>query len=99
MGFIYFNLIVAVLAYVLMTLTEVDYAHKFKARYPDLKVPESSIAGKMASIIKSVVGSLIPIVNLAILWVLIFHSSDLEDKVMKRMCDTCAKNKEDKSCN
>ena len=91
MCLIYINLVIAAITIVLVILMDIEYTHRFKRRYPDLNIPESSKAGKIASIFKVVIASLIPVINLGLLWALVFNSSSLEDEVIEYIYGQCKK--------
>lgn len=93
MWFVYFYLGVSLLTIVLMFLSEIEIAHKFKARYPGLKPPMMSLAGKIASVLKTIIGSIVPIVNIALLLVLVFHYSELEERTIAKVYRECMREK------
>ena len=89
MTLVYINLVIAAITFSLFVLTTIEAGQKFKIKYPDLKVPKSTSAGKIGSIIRMLLSSLIPIVNICLLWTLLFHDSELVDKAIRKMYEKC----------
>lgn len=83
---------------VLHALTAIDLAHEFKQLYPDLKVPKSSWAGCILSVIKTIIISFIPLFNIALCWVYVFKSEELRVKAINKVYLKCiSKEKTDDS--
>lgn len=94
MNLIYIYLGISLLTFILFKLTACDIAKRFKTKYPNLKYPTITSAGKIAGFIKTLVGSFIPIVNVGLLWVLIFQSSEFEKRVVADLLSKCTEVKE-----
>ena len=89
MVILWIHLIVSAITYVLYMLAAHDFSHKFKTRYPDAKVPKSSWAGKVGSFLRNLISSFIPIMNLLLLWVMLFHYEELERKTIRKIYEKC----------
>ena len=91
MGLLYFHLIVSVILFVMLMLAGVDSQHKFNARYPVVKLHKRSWAGNIRTILSDIFGYFIPIVNIALLWVMVFKYSELQDRTIRKMYEDSMK--------
>ena len=89
MIFLYINLAIAGLYLALQTLATIDIAHKFKRKYPELKVPKTSVAGHLFSMLRTLIVSLIPIYNILLCLVFLFKYEELEAKSMSKVYLKC----------
>ena len=89
MVILWIHLSVSAITYVLYMLAAHDFASKFKTQYPDVKIPKTSLAGKVGSFLRNLISSFIPIMNLLLLWVILFHYEDLEKKTIRKIYEKC----------
>ena len=85
------HLAIGVLYLILSTLAVLDVAHDFKLKYPDMKAPKSSLAGKILSLIKNIAVALIPLYNILLCLVFIFNYEQLKEKTMAKFYLKCSK--------
>lgn len=88
---LYIYLGISVLCLIMYTLATIDMTHKFRTRYPDLKPKRTSLAGKLFVAIKMVVVSFIPLMNIGLLWVVLFNYDDLETRTLAKVYLDCVK--------
>lgn len=91
---LYIHLGIGALCLLMYTLAAIDIAYKFKKRHPNLKIPSSSWAGKILSIVKYIVVSLLPIINFVFILVLVFNYSEIETKTLDKTYQDCLKEDE-----
>ena len=88
---LYIHLGIGALCLLIYALAAIDITYKFKKRYPNLKIPSSSWAGKILSIVKYIVVSLLPIINFVFILVAVFNYSELETKTLDKTYQDCLK--------
>lgn len=88
---LYIYLGISVLCLVMYTLATFDFTYKFKKKYPGLKTPRQSLSGRILSVIKGIVASFIPILNLALVWVIVFEYGELETRTLNKIYQECLK--------
>ena len=89
MIFLNIHIAISIICLILLTLSTIDTAYEFKRLYPDLKVPKTSWAGRILSVIKSIITALIPLFNIALCWVFIFKYSELRAKTIDKVYTEC----------
>lgn len=77
MIFLYINLAVFLIDIVMFWLLAINGAHQFKLRYPGLKVRKSHWSEKLSTVLKTILTCLCPLLNLALLFNLVFRSDEL----------------------
>ncbi len=77
MIFLYINLAIFLIDFTLFCLISINGAQQFKLRYPTLKVRKMHWAERLSTVIKSVLICLFPLLNLALLFNLVFRSDEL----------------------
>lgn len=88
---LYIHLGIGALCLFIYTLAAIDIAYKFKKRYPDLKIPGSSWAGKILSVVRYIIVSLIPIINFVFILVAVFQYTELVTRTLDKTYRDCLK--------
>lgn len=86
---LYVYLIVSALCLIMYILASIEIAHKFKKKYPELKVSKKSWAGRILTNIKLIIVSFIPLLNLALCCVVLFSYDTIKTKTMEKLYVTC----------
>ena len=94
MVLLYIYLAISILTFVLFEVSAVDMAHKFKLKYPNLQVPRYSWANKVGIFLRTLIGSFIPLVNIVLLWVIIFNYDELERRSIEKIREKCTPKEE-----
>jgi hypothetical protein len=90
------HVLIGIIFLVLHTFSAIDITYEFKQIYPNTKVPKSNWAGRILSLIKTVIIAVIPIFNIALCWVYIFKYNELKAKTIDKVYAECiAKEKKD----
>lgn len=89
MVFLYIHLGIAALYLLMLTLMSIDLAKKFKRKYPELKAPKVSIAGRLLSSLRNLITALIPLYNILLCFIFLFKYEELEEQSMKKVYQKC----------
>ena len=89
MIFLNIHIVIGILFLVVLTLSVIDTAYEFKKIYPDLKAPKKSLAGRILTLIKSIIIALIPLFNIAMCWVIIFKYDEIKTKTIDKVYAEC----------
>lgn len=96
MIFLNINIVIAIIFLVILMLSAIDVAYEFKRKYPDLKIPKRSWAGRILTWVKSIIIALIPLYNIIMCCVFIFNYEELKTKTIDKAYAECiAKEKQD----
>lgn len=94
MIFLNINIVIGIIFLIVLLLSSIDTSHDFKQKYPELKVPKRSWAGRVLTWIKTIVTAIIPIWNLMMCYVLIFKYDEIKTKTIEKAYAECMKEKE-----
>jgi len=89
MIFLNINVLIGIIFLVILMLSSIDVAYEFKRKYPDLKVPKRSWAGRILSWVKSIIIALIPLYNILMCCVFIFNYDELKTKTINKVYAEC----------
>lgn len=89
MLFLYIHLGITALYLLMQTLMAIDLAKKFKHKYPDLKPPKPSVAGRLLSSLRNLIVALIPLYNILLCFIFLFKYEELEAKSMNNVYQKC----------
>ena len=78
-----------ILNILLFSLVVIGSADLFKRRYPDLKPQKSHWSVTVINLIKIILTSICPVVNICMTYVLIFHDDGIREKAVTRMYERC----------
>ena len=76
--------VVSILNLALVVAAINDAEEKFRKRYPELEIPKSSRASKFSTWVRLIVLALLPIVQLLILWTLLFRYTSIIDETIHK---------------
>lgn len=85
------NFGIGLLDILLMNLLAVRSKWTFRKRYPDLEIVKSHWSVTVTSIIKLIVMSMCPIMNLFMIWAFIFNDEELCEKTVASIYARCIK--------
>lgn len=91
MMFLIINFGVTLLDILLMYLLAIRSKWVFKKRYPELEIVKSHWSVTVTSIIKLLVLSLCPVINLLMIWVFIFNDDEVCERTVASIYNTCMK--------
>ena len=97
MIFLYIYIGIGLTTFVLCSLASVVIGNKFKRKYPGLKYSEKTATEIFLIFLRTLAASFVPIMHIAILWVLVFKYSKLEKKTFNELYIECMKNNEKES--
>lgn len=86
---LYIYLGISVITWVLYILADISITYKFKNRYPNLVAPKLNWAGELGAHLRLLLGCFVPLVNIALLWVIIFNYSEFERKTISKVLSEC----------
>lgn len=95
MTFLNINIAIGILFLILLTLSSIDATHEFKQKYPGLKIPKRSWAGRALLGIKTIITAIFPVWNFLMCCVLIFKYDEIKNKAISNAYDKCMKEKKD----
>lgn len=78
------NFAIMFLDILLFALTVVHAAQEFKARYPDIKPKKANHLVTVKSVIKLLVMTFCPIINMIIAWTLIFNDDEMVENIIQK---------------
>ena len=82
---LYIYLGISAITFALHWLTAYEADREFKRRYPHIKAPKCSIIEKIGVVFKSALTSLIPILNICFIYMFLFKSEELEERVIAKV--------------
>lgn len=88
---LYSHLGISSLALILHIFAGLDAAHEFKRRYPDLKEPKKPLIDSIGVAFKAVLLHLIPIMNIALIFVYLFRDEELKERAIKKLYSRLSK--------
>lgn len=91
MMFLIINFGVTLLDILLIHLLAIRSKWVFKKRYPDLEIVKSHWSVTVTSIIKLLVLSLCPVINLLMIWTFIFNDDEVCERTVANIYNTCMK--------
>lgn len=94
MIFLSIHIAIGILFLIMITLSSIDASYDFKQKYPGLKVPKRSWAGRVLTWIKTIITAVFPIWNLMMCWVLIFKYDEVKTKTIEKAYAECIKEKQ-----
>jgi hypothetical protein len=68
-------------------LTILQSAATIKRRYPDYRGEKPSTSALVFGIFKMIIVSFMPLFNLLVFWVLIFHTEEVIDKMIEKVME------------
>lgn len=86
---------ISAICFIAMTLTSLDFAYKFRNKYPNVKYPKQSSAAKILSWVKNIIASLLPLFNIAMILVILFSYEELEKRTLLKLYMKCMEEKYD----
>lgn len=89
--------VISGVCFITMTLTSLDFAYKFRNKYPDVKPPKQSPAAKILSWIKNIIASLLPLFNVVMILTILFGYEELEKRSMLKIYMKCMEEKYDQN--
>lgn len=78
-----------ILNILLFSLVVIGSAELFRRRYPGLKPQKSHWSVTAINLIKVILVSICPVVNIFMAYVLIFHDDEIREKAVTRMYERC----------
>lgn len=76
--------VICILDLVLVGAAVMEAKDKFRMRYPDLTIPKRSRASTFSTYLRLGLYTILPIIQLSILWVLLFRSTALIDDTIRK---------------
>lgn len=86
---------ISILCLVLWILASIDITHEFKKKYPDLKIPKRSFAGRVLSYVRTIVSSITPLFNIIMIYTIVFKYSEVEKRAIQRIYLECMEGNND----